>query len=277
MTDKDGRAFDFLRTNSRGTKPRSTGLTELRGPYYKVVGPGYLQDIFETVGDYVDSFKLNGAAMPLMKRKVVRRYIDLCHSHDVKVSTGGLVEFVLTHGSAAVREYFKEAADYGFDIIEISTGMLAVSLKDYLALVEDAKKVGVEVKAEVGIQFGAGGASSVEDLEAEGTGDVGWAVHRARQALDAGADIIMLESEGVTEQVKTWRTDVPAAFIAELGLDKIMFEAADPPVFSWYIKNYGIDVNLFVDHSQIFELECIRSGIWGTKNLWGRVIGYDQQ
>jgi phosphosulfolactate synthase (CoM biosynthesis protein A) len=53
-----------------------------------------------------------------------------------------------------------------------------------------------------------------------------------------------------------------------------MFEAPDPPVFEWYVKNYGIDVNLFVDHSQIVQLECLRSGIWGTKSTWGRVLAF---
>jgi hypothetical protein len=41
-----------------------------------------------------------------------------------------------------------------------------------------------------------------------------------------------------------------------------------PSVFTWYIKNYGIDVNLFVDHSQIVQLECLRAGIWGTHDTW---------
>jgi phosphosulfolactate synthase (CoM biosynthesis protein A) len=53
-----------------------------------------------------------------------------------------------------------------------------------------------------------------------------------------------------------------------------MFEAADPEVFGWYIKNYGPEVNLFVDHSQIVQLECLRRGIWGTKSLWGRIRTY---
>jgi phosphosulfolactate synthase (CoM biosynthesis protein A) len=69
------------------------------------------------------------------------------------------------------------------------------------------------------------------------------------------------------ESVVTWRTDVVAKFIDALGLEKIMFETADPEVFAWYIKNYGPEVNLFVDHSQIVQLECLRSGIRGTKSL----------
>lgn len=66
-------------------------------------------------------------------------------------------------------------------------------------------------------------------------------------------------------------TDVPAKFIDAIGMKKLLFEAADPDVFAWYIENYGADVNLFVDHSPIVQLECLRAGIWGTKSSWGRV------
>jgi phosphosulfolactate synthase (CoM biosynthesis protein A) len=41
---------------------------------------------------------------------------------------------------------------------------------------------------------------------------------------DAGAYMIMLESEGITESVKSWRTDVPTRFVNSLGLEKVMFE-----------------------------------------------------
>ena len=54
------RGFQFLRTNQRQGKPRQRGITEIRGPYYSVVGKRYLQDLFEMMGAYVDS--LNSAA-----------------------------------------------------------------------------------------------------------------------------------------------------------------------------------------------------------------------
>lgn len=69
-------------------------------------------------------------------------------------------------------------------------------------------------------------------------------IQRARACLDAGADMIMIESEGITENVETWRTDVVAKIIGQLGLEKVMFEAADPKVFEWYIKNYGNRVSV---------------------------------
>jgi phosphosulfolactate synthase (CoM biosynthesis protein A) len=81
-----------------------------------------------------------------------------------------------------------------------------------------------------------------------------------------------VESEGITEQVREWRTEVVARFASEIGLENVVFEAADPDVFSWYVRNYGIDINLFVDHR--VQLECLRAGMWGTHDSWGRMFAY---
>src|SRR6184192_416706 len=269
-----GRSFPFLRVNEREAKPRKRGLTEIRGPYYSAIGRRYLEDLFETMGAYVDSLKFAGGSFTLMPEKTVREIIDLCHKHGVLVSTGGFIERVFVQGGDAVRSYIAECRRLGFDIIEISAGFISIPTDDWLRLIELVHKSGLKAKPEVGIQFGAGGATATAELKAEGTRDPNWAVAQAKRFLEAGADIIMIESEGITENVDPWRTDVPAKFIDELGMEKLMFEAADPDVFEWYIKNYGADVNLFVDHSQIVQLECLRAGIWGTKSLWGRVVTY---
>lgn len=271
---EDERAFSFLPLNVRAPKPRSRGITEIRGPYYTPMGRRYLEDVLETMGSYVDALKFAGGSFALMPRKVVRELIELCHRHDVAVSTGGFIERVLTYGRDAVDAYLRECKELGFDIVEVSTGFITIPTDDWLRLVERVAKLGLKAKPEVGIQFGAGGATTAAELAAEGTRDVGWAVEQAKRFLDAGAYMIMIESEGITESVTAWRTDVPARFVSALGLDKVMFEAADPEVFAWYIKNYGPEVNLFVDHSQIVQLEALRSGIWGTKSLWGRVVTF---
>jgi len=268
------RAFSFLKINERQSKPRTKGVTEIRGPYYTPMGKHYLQDVLETMGSYVDTLKFAGGSFSLMPRKAVKELIDLCHAHDVQVSTGGFIEHVLTQGSGAVNQYLKECKELGFDIVEISSGFITVPTEDLVRLVEKVQKAGLSAKPEVGIQFGAGGATAVAELEAEGTRDPEWAILQAKCFLEAGAHMIMIESEGITENVKVWRTDVPPKIINALGLEKVMFEAADPEVFEWYIKNYGPEVNLFVDHSQIVQLEALRSGIWGTKGLWGRVLTY---
>jgi len=268
------RAFDFIHLNPREGKPRSRGLTEIRGPYYTPMGPRYLADLLETMGTYVDSLKFAGGSFALMPREAVQQLIAVAHQHDVLVSTGGFIERVLAREPESVDRYIRECREFGFDILEISSGFIAIPTDDWLRLVEKVQRAGMKAKPEVGIQFGAGGASAASELAAEGLRDVGWAIRQAQRFLDAGAYLIMIESEGITEQVTTWRTDAAAAIIDTLGLEKVMFEAADPDVFAWYIKNYGADVNLFVDHSQIVQLETLRAGIWGTKSLWGRVVTY---
>ena len=274
MEKSKDRAFSFIKLNERPPKPRSHGVTEIRGPYYTPMGKRYLQDVLETMGVYVDSLKFAGGSFSLMPRQAVKELIDLCHEYDVLVDTGGFMEHVLTQGRDAVDRYIEECKNLGFDIIEISAGFITIPIDDWVRLVEKVKKAGLKPKPEVGIQFGAGGASAAEELEAEGTRDPEWAILQAKRLIEAGAHMIMIESEGITENVKGWRTDVPAKMVNALGLDKVMFEAAEPEVFAWYIKNYGPEVNLFVDHSQIVQLECLRSGIWGTKSLWGRVLTY---
>lgn len=271
------RAFDFIRLNQRPRKPRRQGVTEIRGPYYTPMGKRTLQDILETMGEYVDALKFAGGSFSLMPRSAVQELLDLCHQYDVLVSTGGFMEYVLTQGPEVVKKYIDECKALGFDIIEISAGFITLPTDDWLRLVEKVQQAGLKAKPEVGIQFGAGGATEAAELEEAGLLDPQWAIQQARRFLDAGAYMIMIESEGITENVRQWRTDVPAAIANALGLEKVMFEAADPAVFQWYIKNYGPEVNLFVDHSQIVQLECLRSGIWGTASLWGRVLSYKEE
>lgn len=273
---QEERAFSFIHLNEREAKPRKRGATEIRGPYYTVTGKHYLEDLLDMMGNYVDSFKFAGGSFSLMPRKVVKELIDVCHAHEVMVSTGGFIENVLTRGPNYVDKYIQECRSLGFDIIEISMGFITIPQDDVLRLVEKVHQAGLKAKPEVGIQFGAGGTTAIEELESEGQKDPEWAIRIAKRCLEAGAYMIMIESEGITESVSQWRSDIPAKFVNQLGLDHVMFEAADPQVFEWYIKNYGAEVNLFVDHSQIVHLESMRSGIWGTKSLWGRVVTYKE-
>src|SRR5947207_581533 len=254
LPERSERAFGFLKVNQRPGKPRTRGITEIRGPYYTPLGRRCLQDILETMGGYVDALKFAGGSFALMPKRAVRELIDLCHAHDVLVSTGGFIEYVLTQGPDAVHRYLGECQELGFDILEVSSGFITVPPDDLLRLVEEVQKAGLKAKPEVGIQFGAGGASAAAELEAEGTRDADGAIGQARRFLEAGAYQIMIESEGITESVQAWRTDVVARIVNALGLERVMFEAADPEVCAWYIKHYRPEGNLFVDHIQNAQL-----------------------
>ncbi|WP_022871782.1 phosphosulfolactate synthase [Nesterenkonia alba] len=265
-------SFDFVPRAHRPAKPRSHGLTEIRAPYYTTFGTRHLQDVFDVAGQWIDGIKWAGGSFALLPTEQVRAFSEIAHAHDAYVSSGGWIETVLRYGDDAVDHYLKEAKEVGFDVIEISTGFIMLPASGLERLVEKVTRAGLKAKPELGIQIGSGGDSTEEELAAEGAKDIGDLIDRGKRALDAGAEIIMIESEGITENVREWNTGAAAAIMNGLGIENVMFEAADPPVFEWYIKNYGNEVNLFVDHSQVLQLEGLRQNIWGNKSTWGRVI-----
>lgn len=265
-------SFSFVPRAYRPAKPRTFGMTEIRAPYYSTFGTRHLQDVFDVAGQWVDGIKWAGGSFALVPPEQVRAFSDIAHENDSYVSSGGWIEAVLRYGDEAVDHYLAEAKEVGFDVIEISTGFIMLPTSGLERLVEKVVKAGLKAKPELGIQIGSGGDSGEEELAAESKKDIGDLIDRGRRALDAGASIIMIESEGITENVTDWNTAAAASIINGLGLENVMFEAADGPVFEWYIKNYGNEVNLFVDHSQILQLEGLRQNIWGNKSTWGRVI-----
>ena len=88
--------------NDRQNKPRSQGLTEIRGPYYTPMGRRYLEDVLEMMGECIDSLKFAGGSLSLMPRDKIREIIEIAHKHDFLVSTGGFIEYVLARNPADV-------------------------------------------------------------------------------------------------------------------------------------------------------------------------------
>src|SRR5512143_73631 len=126
MEETKDRAFSFIKLNERSPKPRSRGVTEIRGPYYTPMGKRYLQDVLETMGAYVDVLKFAGGSFSLMPRESLKEIIDLCHEYNVLVDTGGFMEHVLTQGPEMVDRYIQTCKELGFDIIEISSGFITI-------------------------------------------------------------------------------------------------------------------------------------------------------
>lgn len=232
---RDG--FGFVRHNPLNPKPRKRAITEIRGPYYSVMGPRYLSDVLDTVGAHVDGLKFAGGSFSLMPKPALSELIRLAHEHGVYVSTGGWMEHILSSSGAdvegAVDKYLAQCKNVGFDVIEISTGFLSLPDDDWLGLVERVHSAGMKAKPELGIQFGAGGDTAAGELENIGTSDPTKVVNIAKRFIDVGVERIMIESEGITENVRSWRTDVIQKILNELPMERLMFEAADPDVFNW--------------------------------------------
>lgn len=276
MRSTTRKAFDFVEISEVPPKPRKTGVIEIRGPYYAPTTTGYVKDLLEMWGDYIDGFKFAGGSMRLLSVDMVKNILKVCHDHDVYVSTGGFVERIIVQGADAVDRYLEECKSLGFDIVEVSSGLAPIPLEDKVEIVKRVKKMGMIPKPEISLMIGAGAGThivgykpklrSIDDLMKE-----------ARAHLKAGAHIMMLESEGITEDLppSKWRTDVIKKLVSEFGFESWMFESSDPPVFKWYLQNFGSNVNLFIDHSQIVEYTAWRTKLWGDPEIWkGKTLSY---
>jgi phosphosulfolactate synthase (CoM biosynthesis protein A) len=220
-------------------------------------------------GDYIDGFKFAGGSQRLLTIDILKKIIDICHKHDVYVSTGGFIERVIVQGFEAVDKYLEECKSLCFDIVEVSSGLAPIPLKDKVEIVKQVKKMGMKPKPEISMMFGAGAGTHITGYQTK--------LKTLEDLLDeidmhqnAGAEIMMLESEGITEDLpaEKWRTDIIEDLNKKFGFNSFMFEASDPPVFKWYLKQFGPNVNLFIDHSQIVEFTAWRTQLWGDSDIW---------
>lgn len=73
--------FKFLPSNTLPPKPRKTGLTEIRGPYYAPVTQTYLDELLKDWGEFVDGVKFAGGSFSLMPPQRLKGLIDVAHKH----------------------------------------------------------------------------------------------------------------------------------------------------------------------------------------------------
>ncbi|KAJ6849264.1 protein HEAT-STRESS-ASSOCIATED 32 [Iris pallida] len=87
----------FSEDEDRPEKPRRSGVTEMRGPQYSLLTRNTLQEILESMGQFVDGLKFSGGSH-FDAKGLHQRKTDLAHRHDVYVSTGDWAEHLLRKG-----------------------------------------------------------------------------------------------------------------------------------------------------------------------------------
>lgn len=266
---QEKKAYDFVKISKLPPKPRRNGIIEIRGPYYTAVTISYLQDLLDMWGDYIDGFKFAGGSQRLLSVEILKKIINICHNHNVYVSTGGFVERVIVQGAEAVDRYLEECKLLGFDVVEVSSGLAPIPLKDKVEIVKQVKKMGMKPKPEISMMFGAGAGTHITGYQTK-LKTLDELLDEIDVHQDVGAEIMMLESEGITEDLppEEWRVDIINELNKKFGFDSFMFEASDPAVFKWYLKQFGSEVNLFIDHSQIVEFAARKTQLWGDRDIW---------
>lgn len=249
------KAFGFLRVPTRSVKPRSQGLTVLSD---KHMGPRAVEDLLESGADFLDWVKLSMGSARVLPEEVVRQKISLYRDADVKVLlTGDVFELAVNQG--VVRRVYETAASLGFDGVEIATAQTILSLDAKVALVGLARSSGLTAVAEVG-------QKGVYDRPADGS----WLAHEGHVLREAGADLILLQGEGIMEGVDDIDAATLFAVASKLGTDGVVFQGKDERAQAWFVENFGPEVNLDIDMGQLLSVELMRRGL-RKRGLYGLV------
>ncbi len=284
------RSFDFVDLKTLPPKPRKNSLIEIRGPYYEAFTVYQLEGLLKTWGYYIDGFKFAAGTQALLEPKVVKAFTDLAHQYHVYVNTGGFIERIVVQDPKNVDKYLHETKELGFDVVEVSSGMFEhpddFSLKNQVKIVKRVKELGMKPKPEITIMSGVGGGAMEFGYEGkiQKSKTLEQLIVEAEQFFDAGAYMLMVESEGITEGIpdpKNWRKDVIFALVEKFGHEKLMFEISPEDdearkTFKWFLKEVSPDVNLMMNSKNIVEFNAWRLGLWGDREIWkGKRVSID--
>ncbi len=262
------KAFDCIRMVERKGKPRNSGITYARD---RGLGLKRLEAVLEEAAEYIDILKMSGFFARLQPRELMRRKVELCREAGVEVGMGGaLPENAMMQGPEVLKAFLEEVREMGFSTIEVCRQIVIMPLSHMLEILQMVKEdYGLRPIAEVGVAYGITPDETVFVDENK-------LIETMRRGLDAGAWKVLLESEGITESrhTKDYRWDVVSKVANSFDLEDVMFEGDDPNVYNRYVKDYGPEVNLFVDNSNVLRLEAVRRGGWGNHPIINRVATF---
>lgn len=249
------RAFDFLDMGARSEKPRQCGLTMVLD---KGVGVGQARDMV-ACAPWIDIVKLGWATPRLFPEDVVQEKTALYRQHGIMVGNGGtLLEIACQQNRLAL--FFDYCKEIGIELIEVSNGVLPMTMEEKAGIIRHARELGFRVISEVGKKDpGEDHKLSLADRIAE-----------ARSDLEAGAAHVIIEAReggrslGVYDDSGRLIRDMARTLVEEIGSARIMFEAPDKSQQLGLILMFGPDVNLGnIRPDDVIPLETLRRGIRG--------------
>ncbi len=214
------------------SRPRTAGITHVLDRL-QAVDEGELAYL----APYIDIVKVAWGMPLLLRRDRVRQRIRKYHDHGIEVSTGGtLLEYAVSQDR--VNQMIDEARELGFDLIEVSSGVLDLSSQQIERLTEAVRRRGLEFFIEVGKKDPQRQLSLKETSSqvafARGLGPRGVILEGA----DTGRGVGIFDVNG---QIK-W--DWVRSILSEHPLEELLFEAPMETQQMQLLHELGADVNL---------------------------------
>jgi len=255
------KAFEIIEILSRSEKPRAKGLTMVLD---KGLGLYQAKDLMEAAS-YIDIIKLGWGTPRLFSEKLIRKKIDLYKKNNIAVGNGGTF-FEIAFQQGKTEAFYKYARDIGFNLIEISNGVISLNAEQKAEAIKCARKKGFTVISEVGKKEPLEDSRlSLQDRVAEALSDLrAGASHVIIEAREAGKSLGIYDDRGGVKE------DLAQSLVREIGCDRIMFEAPEKSQQAYLVLHFGPDVNLGnIRPDDVIPLETLRRGIRG--DTFGRL------
>lgn len=233
-------------------RPRTVGMTHVLDRLH-----GLAPDELKPLAPYIDVVKLGWGLPLIVRRDEVRRRIRQYHDLGVEVSTGGtLLEYAVTR--ERVPAMMDEARELGFDLVEVSDGIVELSRAQVEKLHGEAVRRGLGVFIEVGKKNPQNQLSLRETLD------------RIGHALTLKPRKVILESResgkgvGIYDGEGAIKWDWVRSIVADFPPDQLIFEAPLESQQIALLRELGAETNLGnVAISSVAPLASQRLGLRG--------------
>ena len=244
--------FSDISFDRRKPKPRKSGLTVMID---RNLGIHSQEDLITLSGDFVDIAKIMVGISAIIPKNVLKKKIDTYHSNDILAFPGG--QFLeLMFSEQQVDNYFKDVANAGFRLVEVSDNRIDITTQEKGDLIKTAiEKYGLKVLGETGSK--------------RVSSDIRLLIKDIKNCLNSGAWKVMFEAAELFEN-GIFKQDVIETLTKEMSLNDIIFELPGPwipqikisdiyTLISWLIQNLGSEVNIAnVSPEDILCLEAER-------------------
>ena len=238
----------FLALPDRPSKPRVLGVTHVLDDG---VGVATAESVLRSASAHIDIWKF-GWGTAYLDTGLPDKVALLKAAHVTSCLGGTLMEIAWAQGRAA--ECLDWAQGAGIDAVEVSRGLMAMSLEDKHELIRQAGQRFV-VLSEVGSK------DPSTDIPPDQ-----WAEEVSRDS-ETGARWVVIEGResgtvGLYRGDATVREDVVASVVRAAGVEKVVFEAPRKEQQAWFIRRFGPNVNLGnVPLDAALSLETLRRGL----------------
>jgi len=217
----------------------------------KGLGPRAWEDVLEVSGEHISIVKLGWGTAAVTAN--LERKLEVLRQKPVVI---GGTYFEVVYAKDRLDEYKQWLKRLGLQHVEISDGTVEIPRERKLELIADFAR-DFTVLSEVGSK----------DSSVEYTADQ-W-VQWLQEDLEAGAWKVITEAResgtaGIFDSAGGMRTDLIGEIALTVGPANVIFEAPTKAAQVWFIKQFGVSVNLGnIPPDEVIPLATLRYGLRG--------------